>query len=466
VTKPEFLEASARTAEWVADYAENIRQHPVLGATRPGDIARQLPARAPNAGEPMAAILDDFEHIIVPGLTHWNHPGFFAYYANSGTPPGVIADTLAAAVNVNAMQWRASPAATELEQVTLAWLREWLALPPEFFGLIYDTASMSTVHALIAARHRVAPNAREQGNPPGLTMYTSEQANSSVEKAAIGVGIGQANVRKIAMDTQFRMRPEALAQAIAADRTAGKRPFCIVAAIGTTATASIDPIPEIADIAAREGLWLHVDAAYGGSFAVLNEMKPLCAGWERADSIVVNPHKSLLVPVDLSAFYTRHPEVLRQALSLIPDYLATPTGEENLTDYSVQLGRRFRALKLWFVMRNYGRQGVETILRTHADCARQFASWVEADGRFELAAPVTFSLVCFRLKAGDAQTRAMLDQINASGKAFLSSTTLNGKLALRLAIGNYHTGLDDVRAVWEALQKQREQAQPNNTLLS
>lgn len=451
MTSDEFLKSSERAARWIARYAERIRDYPVLGATRPGDIARQLPASAPDAGEAMDAILDDFERIIVPGLTHWNHPGFFAYYANSGTPPGVIADTLAAAVNVQAMQWRASPAATELEQVTLAWLREWLGLPPEFFGLIYDTASMSTMHALIAARHRMAPEAREQGNPPGLTIYTSEQAHSSVEKAAIGMGVGQANVRKIAMDGQFRMRPEALAQAIAADRAAGKRPFCIVATIGTTPTASIDPIPAIADIAEREGLWLHVDAAYGGSFAVADEMKPLFAGWERADSVVVNPHKSLLVPVDLSAFYTRRPEVLRQALSLVPDYLATPTGEENLTDYSVQLGRRFRALKLWFVMRSYGRTGVEAILRRHAECARQFAERVEADPRFELAAPVRFSLVCFRLKAGDDATRSLLERINRSGQAFLSSTVLHGQLALRLAIGNYQTGPDDVGRAWAAI---------------
>jgi aromatic-L-amino-acid decarboxylase len=452
MTQEEFRAAADRAACWIASYMERIRDYPVLARVRSGEIAAQLPANGPEQGEDIGAVLDDFERIVVPGITHWNHPRFLAYFANSGTPPGMIAELLASALNVNAMVWRGSPAATELEQVTLRWLAQWLGLPPEWLGVIYDTASVSTLHALAAAREWADPRARSHGNPPGLTLYCSEQAHSSVEKAAIAIGIGQENVRKIAAGPQFQMNVEALEEALARDRQAGRRPFCIVATAGTTACAAIDPLAPIAALAERERIWLHVDAAYGGAFALLPQMRRLFEGWERADSVVVNPHKSLLTQVDLSVLYTRRPDILRRAFALVPDYLQTPAATINLMDYGVPLGRRFRALKLWFVMRCHGREGMAAILAGHVRLAQQFAMWVAEDERFELAIPAGFSLVCFRLRAPDEPNRALLDRLNESGVAFLSHTVLDGRFTLRLAVGNYQTNLDDLRAVWEKIR--------------
>jgi aromatic-L-amino-acid decarboxylase len=456
MNKDEFLRFSSEASNWIAEYFETIRDYPVLSRSVPGDLIRALPGEAPLLGEPMESILQDFRDLIVPGLTHWNHPRFLGYFANSSTPPGVIAEMLAAAINVNAMLWRASPAATELEQVTLGWLRQWLGLPAEFFGLIYDTASISTFHALVAAREQAAPEARATGNPPGLIIYTSDHAHSSVDKAAIAAGIGHSNVRKVPIDSDFRMDAAALAMAIARDREAGLRPICVVATTGTTPTAAMDPVSEIADIAEREGLWLHVDAAYGGCFAILEEVRPRFAGWERADSIVVNPHKNLLVPVDLSVLYTRKAATLGRAFSLQRDYLDTPPEEQNLMDYGVPLGRRFRALKLWFVMRAYGLSGAQGFLARHLQIAMEFAALVQGDTRFELAAPPSFSLVCFRARTGDEATRRLLEAVNRSGLALLSSTVLNGKLALRLAVGNFQTTPEDIRDVWTFLQAEIE----------
>jgi aromatic-L-amino-acid decarboxylase len=362
---------------------------------------------------------------------------------------------LAATLNVNHMLWRSSPAGTELEQVTMNWLRQWLGLPEEFFGVIYDTASMSTLHALVAARELAAPELRTRGGGAGLVVYCSEQAHSSVEKSAITIGIGQENVRKIPVDDAYRMRAGALEQALAEDTAAGRRPVCVVATVGTTAVTAVDPVPVIADIAARHGVWLHVDAAYGGAVALVDGLRHLMAGVERADSVVFNPHKWLLTPIDLSAFYTRHPAVLKQAFSLVPAYLATDdsTRAVNFMDYGVQLGRRFRSLKLWFVMRAYGRRGLAALIERHCAWAREFAGWVEADGRFEVVAPVNFSVVCFRHRAGDDATRQLMEAINASGLAFLSGTTLGGRFVLRLAIGNFQTTGEDVRRVWEFLRE-------------
>lgn len=454
MTPDEFRVAAGRAAGWIADYMRRIRDYPVLAQVAPGDLTRQLPSHGPEEGEPVERVIGDFERLIVPAITHWNHPRFFGYFAVSGSPPGIIAEMLASAVNVNAMLWRSAPAATELEQITLAWLRKWMGLPGDWFGISYDTASTSTLHAIVSARELAAPDAREEGNPPGLVLYTSEQAHSSVEKAAITAGIGWSRVHKITVDSGFRMDANALSAAIERDRAKGLRPFCIVATVGTTPSAAIDPVAGIADIAERERLWLHVDAAYGGSFAISDSLKHVMDGCDRADSLVVNPHKGLLTQVGFSALYTRRPEVLRRAFSLVPDYLATSEpGVINMMDYGFQLGRRFNALRLWFIMRCYGRRGMAEMLEGHVRMAREFASWVEADQRFELAAPVGLSLVCFRRKGSDEENRALLDRVNGSGAALLSHTMLNGRFVLRLAIGNYQTRDEDLRRTWAELQR-------------
>lgn len=450
----EFRIQAKQISDWIADYLSTAAQRPVLPRVEPGQLASVLPKAAPEEPEAFERIFEDFQSLILSSVTHWNHPRFLAYFAISGSPPGILGEMLAAALNVNAMLWKSCPAATELEQVTLRWLAQWLGLPAGWFGLIYDTASVSSLHALIAARHQAFPEARHVGNIPGLVMYCSEQAHSSIEKAAIGAGIGLDNVRKIEVDERFRMSPNALAASIDEDLRAGKRPFCVVATVGTTATAAIDPVPEIASLCRRHGIWLHVDAAYGGAAAVLPEMRHVLEGCHEADSFVVNPHKWLLTPVDLSAFYTSRPELLRGALSLVPEYLRTEENPRavNLMDYGVPLGRRFRALKLWFVMRSLGRRGIQTLIRNHIELAKEFAEWVRADDRFEVCAPVDFSLVCFRLRASDEANQALLEAINSSGLAFLSHASVKGRLVLRLAVGNYQTTRQDVEKVWSLIR--------------
>jgi len=455
VSIEDFRRAAHEAVEWVARYLEEVRQYPVLPRLKPGELTARLPRFAPEAPEPLETIARDFESEILPAVTHWNHPRFLAYFAISGSPPGILAELLSAALNVNGMLWKTCPAATELEQVTLGWLRDWLGLDRAFFGIVYDTASIGCLHALVAARHRICAEARQQGHPAGLKVYCSEFAHSSIEKAAITAGFGQGNVRKIGADAEYRMRPDDLERAIEEDRRAGCAPCCVVATVGTTAVASVDPVDELAGICERHRAWLHVDAAYGGTAAILPECRHILDGCDRADSMIVNPHKWLLTPVDFSAFYTRHPDVLRAAFSLTPEYLRTAeeAGAVNLMDYGVQLGRRFRALKLWFVMRAYGRQGLQQIVRTHCALAQEFVSWLQADPRFELCAPVHFSLVCFRLRGPDAPNRRMLEEINSSGIALLSHTVLNDRFVLRLAIGNFQTTRDDLRQVWLFLRE-------------
>ncbi|MDP8982728.1 MAG: pyridoxal-dependent decarboxylase [Acidobacteriota bacterium] len=437
-------------ADWIAGYLEDIRGYPVLPDMRPGDLVDSLPASGPERGEPMDTILADFRAHIVPALTHWNHPRFFAFFSVSASGPGILGEMLAAALNVNGMLWKSCPAASELEQVTLGWLRDWIGLPPEFFGIIYDTASISTLHAVAAARERADPDARRRGTRGDLVLYTSEQSHSSIEKAAITLGLGQDNVRHIPVDNAFRMRVEALEHAIAADLAAGKRPFCVVATTGTTSTSSIDPVAAIGEVARRHNLWLHVDAAYGGSAAVAPDFAWVLAGAAQADSLVINPHKWLFTPIDLSVLYTRHPEILRRAFSLVPEYLKTADDPRaiNFMDYGVQLGRRFRSLKLWFVLRYFGREGIAALIRSHVGYAQRLAALIAADVRFEVCAPVPLSLVCFRLRDSDEKNREMLDRVNRSGVAFLSHTVLNGKFVLRLAIGNIATTWEDVAAAW------------------
>jgi aromatic-L-amino-acid decarboxylase len=378
------------------------------------------------------------------------------YFAVSGTGPGILGEMLSAALNVNGMVWQTSPAVVELEQVCLDWLRQWLGIPGPQFGEILDTASTSTMHAIAAARECADPEVRTSGGSRDLILYTSEQAHSSVEKGAIAIGVGQGNVRKIAVDSEFRMRPDALAEAIGRDRKAGLRPFCVVPTVGTTSTTSIDPVPAIADIAERYGLWLHLDAAYGGAAALAPELRHVLDGAGRADSIVVNPHKWMGVPIDCSVLYTRKPEILRRAFSLVPEYLRTTDNPRavNLMDYGVPLGRRFRALKLWFVMRRYGREGLAARIRDHVAWAQELARMIAADERFELAAPVPLSLICFRGKGSDKVNRELLARVNATGAVLLSSTVLHGRFVLRLAIGNFATTRGHVQRAWEIIQAQ------------
>lgn len=450
----DFRRAGRDVVDWIAEYLDTARLYPVLPRMKPGDLIDALPGTAPERGEPFDAILRDFDTTILPAVTHWNHPGFFAYFGCTGSSPAILAEALSAALNTNGIHWRTSPAVAELEQVVLAWLRQWLGLPAGFFGCIYDTASVSTFHAIVAAREMAQPEARETGYTPNLVLYTSEQAHSSVEKGAIAAGIGQRNVRKIGVDAEFRMRPDLLEEAIRADKERGLKPFCIVATAGTTSTTSVDPVPAIADIAERHGAWLHVDGAYGGSAAIAPEFRWVLDGCERAHSFVVNAHKWMFTPLDCSCFYTRRPDILRRAFSLVPEYLrpAEDPRAVNLMDYGVPLGRRFRALKLWFVMRYFGRERIAELLRTHVAWAQEFAAMVECDPRFEVVAPVPLSVVCFRYKGSDDQNRAILDAVNASGDVFLSHTALEGRIVLRLAIGNMGTRREDVAAAWELIQ--------------
>lgn len=440
--------------DWIAGYLQNIRDLPVLPPIAPGELREALPLSGPEEGEHFGDILDDFRRLIVPATTHWNHPRFHAYFSVSASSAGILAEALTAAVNTNGMVWKSSPASTELEQVTLSWLRQWLGLPDHFFGIVFDTASVSTMHALAAARQFVDPESRTRGCRGDLTVYTSEQAHSSVEKAAIAIGLGQDNVRKIGVDEAFRMRTDLLAAALEADVARGKKPCCIVPTVGTTSTTSIDDVRATVEIAARHNAWVHVDGAYGGCAALMPEMAHILDGTGEAHSFVVNPHKWLFTPIDASVLYTSRPDVLRQAFSLIPEYLRT--GEDdvalNMMDYGVPLGRRFRALKLWFVFRYYGRNGIAAIMRRHLAFAQRMAEYVTGDDRFELAAPVPLSLVCFRFKGTDEQNRTLMDRVNASGIAFLSHTVLNGKVVIRLAYGNLRTTQDDVDIVWKAIQ--------------
>lgn len=451
----DFRRAGHASVDWICEYLSHTRDYPVLPQVRPGELIDSLPRSAPEQGQSLDAVLADFDRVVMPAVTHWNHPAFFAYFACTGSTPAVLGEMLAAALNTNGLHWLTSPAVAELEQVTLDWLRQWIALPEDWMGIVYDTASTSSMHAIICAREFVAPEVHKQGGGSDLVLYTSEQAHSSIEKGAIAVGIGQNNVRKVPVDAEFRMRPDALADLIGQDIARGKRPVCIVATLGTTSTTSVDPVAQIADIAERHNLWLHVDSAYAGAAAMLPECRHHFAGVERAHSFVVNAHKWLLTPIDLSAFYTRRPHVLRSAFSLVPEYLRPHQDPRahNLMDYGIPLGHRFRALKLWFVMRYFGRERIQQMLRDHIRWAHDFAVLVDAHPQFERVAPVPFSVVNFRFKGTDAENKAIMERVNASGKTFMSSTVLNGKFVLHLAIGNLGTTWADVLQSWELIQE-------------
>jgi aromatic-L-amino-acid decarboxylase len=454
MTPEEFRRHGHQAIEWIAEFLENPGRYPVLARVKPGELTDSLPPSGPESGEPMEQVFADFERLIVPAMTNWNHPGFLAYFANSSTGEGILGELLAAALNSNGMLWKSGPAIVELEQVVLRWLRQWSGLPDGWFGQIYDTASTTSMHAIAAARDWIDPESRTKGSRPGLVVYCSEQAHSSIEKGAIAVGIGQDYVRKIAVDDEFRMRPDALEHAIEEDVLAGLRPCCVTATVGTTATTSVDPVPAIAAICERRGIWLHVDTAYAGSAALLPEMRWAFAGCERADSYVMNPHKWLLTPMDCSVFYTRRPDILRRAFSLVPEYLQSAPDPRavNLMDYGVPLGRRFRALKLWFVLRGYGREGIASIIRDHIAIAQELARWVDDDPRFEKTSPSPFSVVNFRYNGTDDQNRAIIDRVNATGEAFLSGTVLRGRFTMRIAIGNVRTTRETIARVWEIVK--------------
>jgi aromatic-L-amino-acid decarboxylase len=447
----EFREWGHKLIDWVADYLETPDLYPVLSTTSPNDIVKALPACGPEQGEPMERIFADFERAILPGITHWNHPNFLAYFANTSSPPAVLAELLAAALNANGILWKTSPAVTELEVVTLRWLLDWFGLPPDWFGMILDTASMGNLHALAAARVHACPELRDEGAPNNLIVYCSEHAHSCIEKGAMALGFGRNNVRRIPSDAGFRMRIDLLEESIARDRADGLRPCCIAATVGTTSTTAIDPVAAVADIAAREGIWLHVDTAYAGSAAVVPEFRWVLDGCDRADSLVFNPHKWLMVPVDCSVFYCRHRDILRRAFSLSAEYLEITDSGLNMTEYAIPLGRRFRALKLWFVLRYYGHEGLARIIRDQIAMARELEARIAADSRFEIFVPGQLSVVCFRLIGPNEANRELMDALNREGPFFLSNTILNGQYVIRIAVGNMGTTRETLDALWEQI---------------
>ena len=457
-------------ADWVADFIATIEDRPVLSRVRPGEVTDALPDSVPRAAESMDQILEDFREIIAPATTHWNHPGFHAWFANTGSGPGILAETLTAALNNNAMVWRSGPAATELELLVCDWLRQMIGLPEGFEGHIEDTASVSSITALAAARHQATGGAvRDKGlHAVGpLRLYCSEEAHMSIDRAAILLGLGQEGCRKIPADREHRMRADELARAITEDRAAGITPMAIVATVGTTSTTSIDPVPEIAEIAEREGIWLHVDAAYGGSMAVSAKYRWVLDGARRAQSIVINPHKWLFVPMDCSVLLCREMATMRETLSLLPSYLMTPEDRitRQLMDYGPALGRRYRALKLWFAFRWFGHEGLAALIEKHVGLARDFAGWVEAEPGWEVVAPHPMSTVLMRcvpdgLNDPDeirALNERILEQVNERGRSMISHSVVPGPdgeiWALRCAIGNARTEQRHLEQLWEDLRE-------------
>ena len=461
----EFRRYGYQVVDWIAEYFERLEEFPVLSQVEPNWLKGQLPDSPPGYGEDFGEVLEDVEKLILPAVTHWNHPNFHGLFSTSASSVAIFGEMLSSAFDMKAMLWRTAPASAELEDVVLGWLRQMMGLPDNFDGIIYDTASVSTMHAIAAARERAGLNIREEGmsgrsDLPLLRVYCSEHAHSSVDKSVITLGLGLKSLRKIAVNERFEMVPEKLAEAIEEDVDAGIVPICVIPTIGTTSTTSVDPVDAVADICEKFGVWMHVDAAYAGSAAIVPEFRSHFAGFERADSIVVNPHKWLFTSFDLSALFCRDPEAIKRAFSLVPEYLRTSDEEtvKNGMDYGIQLGRRFRALKLWFVIRYFGTEGMIDRLREHCALARLFASWVEGSDDFELMAPVPFALVCFRAVADDpdgqdALNERIMNEINASGSAYLSHTKLNGKFTLRLSVGSIRVEEGHVQKVWNLLNE-------------
>jgi len=425
-----FREDGQAALDWAARYLDGVGEHPVLAQVEPGEIRSRLPSEPPERREPFADVLRDLDEVLLPGITHWQSPRFFAYFAVSGSEPGILAELLAATLNNVGILWRTSPASAELEALTLDWTAQLLGLPVGWHGQIEDTASVSTVAALAAARDATG----------GRFVVCSEEAHSSVERAARLLGL---ETRKTPVDDEFRLRPDELDLSNAA---------AVVATVGTTSTTSVDPVAAIADACAAAGVWLHVDAAYAGAAWVCPETRWSQEGVERADSLVVNAHKWLFTPMDCSLLWTSRPEALRAAFSLVPEYLRTRDEVDNISEYGPALGRRFRSLKLWAVLRCYGREGLQSRIREAIRLAELFEGWVRDEPGWELCARRPFSVVCFRRDASDEENEAILERVNASGEAFVSHTRLRGRYVLRLAVGNERTTEDDVRRAWVAIR--------------
>lgn len=453
-TVTDFRAAAHQAVDWIADYFDSIDSYPVLSRVQPGDIEKQFASAASEAGKPYDALFTEFQEKLLPGITHWNHPSFFAYFSITGSQAGVLGELLTAAINANGMLWKTSPSLTELETLALRWLRDAMGLPSNLFGIINDTASINVFLALAAAREATGIDIRGQGmtgrDLPPLRLYCSEHAHSSVDKGALALGFGAKNIVKIPSDEKFSMRADALAEAIAHDRAAGMLPCVIVATTGTTSTAAVDPVRAIGEIAQRENCWLHVDAAYAGSATIVPELRFIWDGIEYADSIVTNPHKWLFTPIDCSVLFTRRPDVLRETFSLVPEYLkTTDTAEINYMDYGLQLGRRFRALKLWLVLEHYGLDHLRNVIRDHVGFATRLADELRKRDGVEVLSQ-SFSVVVFRLRTDD-ETMEALERMNASGQLFVSHTKLRGQYAIRVAIGNGATEWGHVARILELL---------------
>lgn len=448
----EFREDQHRVFEWINHYFQNYKEFPVLSSVKPGEIKNCFDTEPPLEAKSINELIEYFDKYLFKGITHWNHPGFMAYFNSTSSEAGILSEFLIAALNLNGMIWKTSPVVTELEDVVSGWLRKMIGLSDKFWGIIYDTASISTFHALVSAREQVNLQIREKGmagrnDLPKLILYCSEHAHSSIEKSAIASGIGQENVRKISSNYLFEMNHNELKEQIVTDIQLGYKPFCVIATVGTTSFASIDPIEKVSEICKEFNLWLHIDAAYAGVAAILPEMRWITNGWENADSIVINPHKWMFTPMDCSIFLTKKKNVLKNAFSLIPEYLRTEQDDEvdNLMDYGLQLGRRFRALKLWFVISNLGISGIEKKIREHIQWAKDFVAWIENHKYLKVVAPVHFSTICFQFLPSSNLSVAelnqinqkLLDKINSSGKIFISHTKLNELIVLRLTIGSY-----------------------------
>lgn len=461
--KEDFRRFGYEVIDWIADYFEKMETLPVLSQIEPGWLKNNLSETAPEKGEDFADVLADVEKLILPAVTHWNHPNFHGLFSTSTSSVGVFGEMLSAAFDMKAMLWRTSPASTELEPVVLDWLRQMMNLPADFHGVIYDTASVSTLHAIAMAREKLNLNIRELGmsgrtDLPLLRIYCSEQTHSSIDKAVILLGLGTRSLVKISTNENFEMDAEKLREQIEKDKEDGFLPFCVVATIGTTSTTSVDPVEAIADICERENIFLHVDAAYAGSAGVVPELQKFFKGWERADSVVTNPHKWLFTPFDLSILYVKDLDLLKQTFSLVAEYLKVTETVTNQMDYGVQLGRRFRSLKLWFIMRYFGQEGLISRIREHVRLANLFESWVEESEHWETLAPVHFALVCFRacpkaVEDLDALNEKIMNEINASGEAYLSHTKLDGKFTLRLSVGSIRVEERHLRKVWDLLNE-------------
>jgi aromatic-L-amino-acid decarboxylase len=467
MTPEQFREAGHQSIDWVARYIENIERYPVLARVAPGEIQARLPRNPPECGEPFAAMLRDLDEVILPGITHWQSPSFFGYFPANASPPAILGDVISSGLGVQGMLWATSPACTELETHVLDWLVDMLGLPERFKsggaggGVIQDTASSASLCALLAARERATGfRSNEAGIDRVLTAYTSTQAHSSIVKAAGIAGIGRRNLRLIEVDDAQAMRPDALERAIATDRQAGRTPCFVCATVGTTSSTAIDPVPAIAAICRREGLWLHVDAAHAGSAAICPELRWVHAGVEHADSYCFNPHKWLLTNFDCDCFYVADRAALVATFSVTPEYLRNPATESGAVfdyrDWHIPLGRRFRALKLWFVIRHYGVQGLRAHIRRHVALAQELAGWMAGDQRFALAAPVPLNVVCFRHVAGDEATQRLLDGLNGSGRLYLTHTRLDGRLVLRVAIGGTYTERRHVEAAWRLIRERAD----------